>query len=266
MASPPYKLNPSQPTLNVSLPYAAAWVYVDNPSTSAVLVRLGGTDIPTTTSMDLYVPAYATELVPCNARDFAFKLLATTALVSQTTINTVTIIFGQVGEPSPSFGTIQQQKAFNPYDRNNAAPLVISANGIAMPASGANVTLFSEPIGFPRKVGYVAWVEFLELDVFVLTVGTAPVWITVTILYETAYGQEGTNPIAGSAAVLLQANIYTGAFNEKTVTVSPGMFLYPAVNNVLGTEDRLVLHIPITGVNGGQVVCDARAKIQEFQA
>lgn len=103
MPSPPYKLNALVTQGVISLPFTARWVYIDNATSSSLLVRLGGTDYPSLAAADLRVPANATVVMPTAAKDFA-AIFASPALLGKT--EAATIVLGMAGEQPPAFGSI----------------------------------------------------------------------------------------------------------------------------------------------------------------
>jgi hypothetical protein len=86
--------------------WTARQIVIHNPTTRQVLVRVGGTDRPTSRNADLVIPAYTTQSVPVDSDTFAFAVSGSTILsVIPEAAATVTLY----DEPVPSsFGSVSQ--------------------------------------------------------------------------------------------------------------------------------------------------------------
>ena len=101
-------LTPATPSRSVNLDnFQAVAIFVENPTGTSVLIRLGGNDIPTEASADHRVPANGYLLVPAEGSSFAIALAdpgAVSSPVSSNLLTTATVVFLDKHEALPSFG------------------------------------------------------------------------------------------------------------------------------------------------------------------
>jgi hypothetical protein len=106
-------LTPDRPSTAVNLNnFQAVAVFVENPTGTSVLIRLGGNDIPTESSADHRVPANGYLLIPAEGASFAVALAdpaAVSSPVSSNLLTTATVVFLDKHEALPSFGAASFQ-------------------------------------------------------------------------------------------------------------------------------------------------------------
>lgn len=104
-----FRLNPSQTSQTINLEsFYAASMFVENWTASAVLVRVGGSDVPNLSSADHRVPAMGSLLIPVEGRVFAAGFSDPAAIQNPTSSNlfsTATIVLLSADEIPPNTGT-----------------------------------------------------------------------------------------------------------------------------------------------------------------
>lgn len=240
MPSPPYKLTAAAPATNISVSFPSAWIFIDNPTSSPIYVRLGGTDTPTVSSADLIVPASSTEVVPTTARDFAFIFEDPLVIGLGSIYVSATIMVGNVGEIAPSFGTIQQIRSSILNERTAYQQIAINASMTithpTIPTSFPlqNPILASVPLGrpvgmFENFISLVHWVHF-HAHVQIADAANA-VWVGLALdavcltTFPDGTTVNSTNPV-------VQTFINTGAITNPIDLVLPASYLQRQVPDV----------------------------------
>lgn len=249
MPSPPFKLNPAITQLVITLPFAATWVLVDNPTGSPILARFGGTDVPTEDSCDMFIPFASSMTIPVRARDFAFGFQNVLALGNPIPQKSATITFGTRGEFPPSFGSIQQNKQ-NYYDRPNFKVISALVGGSTTDGPGNTNNVYSGYVVPQKRKSVLVSVAFMVKR---LAASGLPGECVTRLLYQPAGQGLAT---ATPAAKITELNNKVGDHTEYALAIGLPLLQGDYVNVGTGNND--------TG--SGQTIHGGDLFIYEFDA
>lgn len=107
-----YQMTPDHPTLAVGVTFHADVLFIDNPTSSPVLVRVGSPQIPNFANADYTVPALSAKVLPVNGQEFGLTFLDSLLLTvnaSGNVTNICTVLVQTADEPVPNFGAANYQ-------------------------------------------------------------------------------------------------------------------------------------------------------------
>lgn len=107
-----FQLTPTKPQLSIGVNYHVDVLYVDNPTSSPILVRVGAPQIPQFDNADYTVPALSAKTLPVQSQEFGVTFLdpnLLTVLASGNVTTTATIQVQTRDEPLPNFGAANYQ-------------------------------------------------------------------------------------------------------------------------------------------------------------
>ena len=270
------RLTPNKTSVVINLNnFRAAMLYVQNPTGSAVLVRAGGTDVPSLASADYRVPANGFLLVAVDGTNFAATFadqLAVTAPATSNLQTVATIELLDADEKPPAFGSANFQSlslsdllpltAFSGVTTSTVFDLGAWGGAVVFVAPGSGsgqgvitVDVSASPTGSFTTLG--TWSFWPSIPATIMIPRTSARYMRVTLNATAIPGEPAISGSYGVRATLTElfdkGYLPSGASITKSYSLAPlGSVSYtlvtaglPAVsiglNNATGSNGELIL-------------------------